>query len=243
MNPNNPPMTFEQAMAILKEQHANTLAQIEIDKKLHQEAMEKKDEEIKLFKEEMKEWKEQQKKSDEEWKERMEQHDEYMKKSDERMENLSRRFGNLTNRFGEIVEGLVSPNLCIKFRKYGFNFGNTATRYEISNGKKVITDIDVLLEDGDSVMAVEVKTKPTIDDINRHIWRMEQIQNYPPGATRGRKVYGAIACAIIDEDVKEAAFNSGFYVICQTGDNVEILPTPDSFVAKCWEVDDTNLKK
>jgi len=97
-----------------------------------------------------------------------------------------------------------------------------------------------LLEDGDSVMAVEVKTKPTIDDINRHLWRMEQIQNYPPGATRGRKVYGAIACAVIDEDVKEAAFNSGFYVICQTGDNVEIIPTPDSFVAKCWEVNDTN---
>ena len=210
MNTTNPPMTFEQAMAILREQHANTLAQIEIDKKLHQE--------------EMKEYRERQEKRDKEF--------------NERMENLSRRFGNLTNRFGEIVEGLVSPNLCIKFRKYGFNFGNTATRYEISNGKKVITDIDVLLEDGDSVMAVEVKTKPTIDDIDRHLWRMEQIQNYPPGATRGMKVYGAIACAILDEEVKEAAFSSGFYVICQSGDNVEILPTPDTFVAKCWEVGD-----
>ena len=38
-------------MAILKEQHVNTLAQIEIDKKLHQEAMEKNDKE---YKEEMK---------------------------------------------------------------------------------------------------------------------------------------------------------------------------------------------
>ena len=242
MNPNNPPMTFEQAMAILKEQHANTLAQLEVDKKLHQE-------EMKEWRERMEKHDEYMKKSDEEWKERMEKHDEYMKKSnermeknDERMENLSRRFGNLTNRFGEIVEGLVSPNLCIKFRKYGFNFGNSATRYEISNGKKVITDIDVLLEDGDSVMAVEVKTKPTIDDISRHLWRMEQMQNYPPGATRGKKVYGAIACAVIDEDVKEATFNSGFYVICQSGDNVEILPTPDSFVAKCWEVGDGNIK-
>ena len=49
------------------------------------------------------------------------------KEFNDRMENLSRRFGNLTNRFGEIVEELVLPNLCIKFRKDGFNFGNTAS--------------------------------------------------------------------------------------------------------------------
>jgi hypothetical protein len=30
-------------------------------------------------------------------------------------------------------------------------------------------------------------------------------------------------------------FDAGFYVICQTGDNIDIIPPPDSFVAKYWK--------
>jgi hypothetical protein len=130
---------------------------------------------------------------------------------------------------------MVSPNLKEKFNKYGFTFNTATIHQEIFNGKKTITDIDVLLQDGDSVMAVEVKTKPTIDDVNRHIWRMEQIQQYQPGDTKNKRVYGAIAGAMVEEEVLEAAFNAGFYVVWQTGENIEIVSPPDTFVAKYWE--------
>ena len=228
---NTPPLTFEQVMLILAEQKAETLAKIEADrletfakieadKKLHKEQMQKMHLETfakieadkKLHKEEMKEFK-------------------------EKMENLSRRFGDLGNRLGEIVEYLVTSNLKEKFDKYGFYFRNTALKVEINDGsRKQITDIDVLLYDGDKVMAVEVKTKPIIEDVRRHILRMQQIIQYPNNLTRGMKIYGAIAGAIIENEVLEIAFESGFYAISQTDDNVDIITPPANFVAKYWDV-------
>ena len=85
-------------------------------------------------------------------------------------------------------------------------------------------------------MLVEVKTKPTIDDVDKHIERMEKMQQHPTRATRDAKMYGAIAGAIINKDVIDAAFAAGFYVISQTGDNVDIIEPPSTFVAKYWDV-------
>ncbi len=223
------PMTFEQAMAILEKQHQDTLAKIEADKikyeKQHQDTLAKIEADRKLHQEQMK-------KRDEEFEEQM---GEFKKE----MKNLSRRFGDLGNRLGDIVEYLVASNLKEKFDKYGFYFRSMGLKIEISDGKKTITDIDVLLYDGDKIMAVEVKTKPTIDDVQRHILRMEQIVQYTNFMTEDKKVYGAIACAMLEEEVKEEAFKSGFYLICQTGDNIDIVEPPDGFVAKYW---DTKLK-
>jgi len=153
----------------------------------------------------------------------------------DRMENLSRRFGDLSNRFGEVVEGLVSPNLIRKFDKFGFSFGGSATNYKITEGKKSITEIDVLLRDGDCLMVVEVKTKPVYDDITKHLWRMDQVVKYADDLTRNKKIYGAIACAVLDDDVRDAAFKAGFYVVCQSGDSVDIVLPPADFVAKVWD--------
>ena len=208
-----PPLTFEQAMALLDKRHLDTLAKIEADKiatfakieadkKIHEEQMKKRDEELQEFK--------------------------------ERMDRLSNRFGDLGNRLGDIVEYLVTSNLKEKFDKYGFYFRNTALKVQVSAGRRTITDIDVLLCDGDTIMAVEVKTKPNLDDVERHIERMDEILQYPNNFTRGMKIYGAIAGAIVDDEVKEKAFKSGFFVITQVDDNVNIITPPENFVPKCW---------
>ena len=220
-----PPMTFEQAMAILREQHANTLVKIEVEKQQQQEEWKKRDGETKKRDEEFRAY----------WKKRDEEFQAYMKKQDEKMENISNRFGGLGNRLGDIMETLMLPNLTKKFNDFGFTFNNTATNYIIKDGKKTITEIDVVLEDGDSVMIVEIKTKPTIADIEKHIERMDKIQTQPPGFLRDKKLYGAIACSIINDDVKEEVFNAGFFVVCQTFDNIEILPPPEKFVPKYWD--------
>ena len=218
------PMNFKQAMAILEKQYQNTLAKIELDKKLHQEEMQKRDEEMQ--------------KRDAEFKLQMQKYDEASKKRDAEFKNLSRRFGDLGNRLGEIVEYLVTSNLKEKFDKYGFYFRSTMLKVEINNEKRQpITDIDVLLYDGDRTMAVEVKTRPTQEDVKRHILRMQQIQKYTPGIIENKRVYGAIAGAIIDKDVLDAAFEAGFYVISQTDDNVDIIPPPADFVAKYWDAE------
>jgi hypothetical protein len=182
--------------------------------------MQRRDEEFRL----------QMQKRDEEFRLQMQKQDEHNKKHDERMERLSQRFGDLSNRFGDIIEAIISPNMCEKFEKYNFDFHSSCTNLKIKSGKKTIAEIDVLLEDGDSVMIVEVKNKVTLFDIEKHLERMEKIQKHPTGAMKNKKIYGAIACALVDDDMKKMIFSSGFYLVCHTGDNVEIIEPPSDFV-------------
>jgi len=159
------------------------------------------------------------------------------KEHKERMDDLSRRFGDLGNRLGEIIEFMVITGIEEKFEKYGFAFGDTIQGLKIKNGKKTVTDIDFLLLDGDSIiMVIEVKTKPTLNDVERHIQRMDEILQYPNKVTKDVKIYGAIACALIEDDVQQAAFDAGFYVIMQQNENADIVKPPDNFIPKFWEV-------
>jgi hypothetical protein len=166
-------------------------------------------------------------------------HEAQMKKYERDIKKLFRGVGDLGHRLGDIVEYLISSNLKEKFDKYDFNFRNLATKVQINDeNRKLLTDIDVLLYDGDCVMAVEVKTNPNIKDVNRHIKRMEQIQNYPPSGVENKKIFGAMAGAVVDPDIYEMCFDAGFFVISQTGENVEIVPPPKDFVPKFWTVNE-----
>ena len=209
-----------ETMAKMEEDRKVMLAKIEADKKLHEERMAKIEEDRKA-----------ERKIDEKL------HEEKMAKIAEESERrLNKTMGELTRRFGEVIEYMIAPDLCSKFEKYGFSFQQSNIRQQISDGKKILTEIDVLLEDGDFTMAVEIKTKPTMYDLNRHIKRMGQVKQYPPRSVRGTKLYGAIAGAVVEEEIKEAAFEAGFYVVTHSGENVTIVPPPETFVAKCWEV-------
>jgi hypothetical protein len=47
-------------------------------------------------------------------------------------------------------------------------------------------------------------------------------------------LYGAIAGAVFNEDVKSYALKNGFYVIEQTGDTMSITPPEGVYTPKIW---------
>jgi hypothetical protein len=151
------------------------------------------------------------------------------------LKDLGKKFADVTDRLGEIVEHLVSPDMENKFRQFNFDFHSTANgfkRYDMVNGKRVLLyQIDVFLENGDSAMAVEVKTKVKEDHIDEHIDRLEKIRAYADKHGDKRSFYGAIAGAVFPESVKNLALKKGFYVIEQSGDTLRIEPP---LQAKRW---------
>ena len=61
---------------------------------------------------------------------------------------FNKRFGKYDNRFGKVVEHMIMPNLCKKFRKLGFEFtkaNNTKITDYVNN---IHLEIDVMLENG-----------------------------------------------------------------------------------------------
>jgi hypothetical protein len=150
------------------------------------------------------------------------------------LEENARQMGYLNNRFGELAEHLVAPNIKEKFNALGFTFTRSALDVKLSDPlRRTLMEIDILLENGDIVIAVEVKAKPKEMDIEEHKERMELLRRSADTHNDTRKYRGAIAGAIMPGSVKNYALKAGFYVIEQTGDTVRI-DIPEGFIPRDW---------
>ncbi|MDR2179630.1 MAG: hypothetical protein LBP21_04940, partial [Synergistaceae bacterium] len=94
-------------------------------------------------------------------------------------------------------------------------------------------EIDLFLENGDCAVAVEVKANLKTDDVSDHMNRMKKLRVYADARKDSRKFYGAVAGAIISENVRKFALKNGLYVIAQTGDTMTI-DVPEGFKPKAW---------
>ena len=93
---------------------------------------------------------------------------------------------------------------------------------------------DITLENGDKVMIVEVKSKPTTEDINEHVERMQKLRAWADFRDDKRKFLGAIAGTIISENVKTYAFKNGFFIIQPSGETFDIVPPEGGYTPKEW---------
>ncbi|MDR0731902.1 MAG: hypothetical protein LBF63_09550, partial [Treponema sp.] len=160
--------------------------------------------------------------------------DRMVKETAAQMKETDRKLGKLGGRFGELIEHLVAPNLLDKFNSLGFNFGRAGPNVVFRNPKGIfIAEVDILLENGDTALAVEVKAKLTIPEVREHLERMEKLRRYADEHGDKRQFIGAVAGAIISEGAKPFAIKHGFYVVQQTGDTVKI-DVPEGFVPKRW---------
>ncbi|MDR0710482.1 MAG: hypothetical protein LBF77_10510, partial [Spirochaetaceae bacterium] len=116
----------------------------------------------------------------------------------------------------------------------GFTF-TKANRTEIRDREHdIFTEVDALLENGDKVMAVEIKAKPSIDDINGHIERMEKLRAYADLHDDKRVYMGAMAGIVFSESEKTYALKKGFYVVEPSGDTFTITKPEGKYRPHEW---------
>jgi hypothetical protein len=147
----------------------------------------------------------------------------------------SKQMGDLHRRFGQLAEHLVAPGITKRFNGLGYHFNEVSPKglKILDEHGKIKTEIDLLLENGKTIMAVEVKTRPVIQDVEHHLRRLEILRDHRRGVNDQRKIQGAIAGAIYENDVKEAVREAGMYVIEQSGDTMKI-DMPDGFIPREW---------
>jgi hypothetical protein len=146
------------------------------------------------------------------------------------------RFGALDTRFGELAEHLVGPSIMEKFNALGFHFTDISPkRRKIITGKdkQIIAEFDILMENGDSSVCVEIKSKPSERDVKDHVRRLEIFRRHKDTLGDKRKIYGALAGAIMPDSVKNVILKEGLYAITQAGDTVKI-DVPEGFTPKAW---------
>jgi hypothetical protein len=156
------------------------------------------------------------------------------RKTEQVIRDTNKQLGKLGRKFGSVVEHMVVPNLVEKFNSLGFTFTKCSSNVFIEDRvKKLAAEVDILLENGNSAVAVEVKSQPKNDDVDGHEERMATLRLYADARQDARKFYGAVAGAIIPNNVKEYALKKGFFVIKQSGDTMKI-DVPKDFQPRAW---------
>ncbi|GHT54885.1 hypothetical protein FACS1894109_00360 [Spirochaetia bacterium] len=161
--------------------------------------------------------------------------DRQMKETDRQMKETDKRVGALTNRLGEISEHMIVPNLVSSFKALGYTFEKFSPNTKIEDFEHdLFAEADAFLENGDSVMVVEIKTKLKTEDIDDHVNRMEKFRAHADFHKDKRKYYGAIAGILMSESEKTYALKKGFYVLEPVGETFTITTPEGPGGPKAW---------
>jgi len=171
----------------------------------------------------------------EEAEKRRKEFDEWKREMDRLVAENNKQIGGLHRSFGELAEHLVAPGIAKRFNELGYHFDSILPggRRLLDTQGRTLTEIDIVLENGEYIVAVEVKTKPVEQDIEHHVKRLEILRKNRDKHGDKRKIRGAIAGAVFPQEVKKAAIKAGFYVLEQSGDTMKI-DIPQGFVPKEW---------
>ena len=159
----------------------------------------------------------------------------YEKRAEKRMERLDRDLGRLGNSYGDQVEAMF-VNLGSKFNKLGHCFPKEAKGqiHFLDENRKVLAEVDHLLENGSTMLAIEVKVKLKQEHVDDHIMRLGIISEYNLKHNDNRKVLGAVAGGIVPQNVLAYAQKRGLFVLIQNGESIEIADFPANFKPREW---------
>ncbi len=149
-----------------------------------------------------------------------------------------KKIGELGNTLGRFVEEMVAPKLVKLFQKRGIEINFLVNGIRGIKDKQSYYEVDLLLFGEKVLVAVEVKTHLSVEDVKEHLERLEKMREIPPKykIISGVKIYGAVAGMIIENDADRYAYKKGLFVLKQNGNMVDII-NDDDFVLKEWDSD------
>jgi Mg2+ and Co2+ transporter CorA len=119
----------------------------------------------------------------------------------DQMKETDRKISRLGSRIGDLIEHLAASNILEEFKKQRYEF----TR--ISRNNKI-----------------EDEKNRTLGDVKDHIKRMETLRRYADLHHDGRKYVSSVSGALIEDEARNFALQSGIYVIEHPGERIRICP-------------------
>ena len=120
--------------------------------------------------------------------------------------------GLFTTQWGQLVESLVEPGCVEQFRKIGIDISRTMQRIERADPDGRQMEIDVLLVNGKEIVAVEVKAKLKVANVEKHeenLGRFREVFH----EYQDKEVLGAVAALSFDSDSDKYAWRRGMFVL------------------------------
>jgi len=160
--------------------------------------------------------------------------DDFQRNTEKSMSNLSKNLGRIGNSLGQLTEALFTAELWEKFSELGLPVTRQSKQVKFSDDKQVLTEVDLLIENGEYAILVEIKTDMHVSHIDEHLERIEIVRRYLDKLNDKRKLLGAVAGGVVAENVIKYAYRKGLYVVVQTGDAIAIADMPHGFKPREW---------
>ena len=155
-----------------------------------------------------------------------------IKATDIKVKEVSTQIGNLGGKWGKFVEGLVAPACETLFSQRGIPVHQVSrqVKAKLPSGRQM--EIDVFVVNTDAVALVEVKSTLTVESVREHLVRLAEFKEFFP-VYADKRVIGAVAGIVIEENAGRFAINKGLFVIEQTG-NILRMANDEAFVPRAW---------
>lgn len=159
--------------------------------------------------------------------------DKKLKDTDKKFQNLRGMIGKLGDRLGDFVEEMVRPAVVRLFRDRGFDLRQVlrdVTAYD-EHGRFVM-EVDLLAMNTVTAVAVECKSRCSVEDITEHLDRLAGFKSCFPRYADAQ-LFGAVAAMVMPDHVARYAYRKGLYVLAQSGGTM-VIRNDDSFRPKEW---------
>lgn len=126
---------------------------------------------------------------------------------------------------------MVAPAVVRLFQELGIEVHEVHPGIEANRAGEGI-EIDLLVVNEGILVAVECKSKLMQEHVEEHLVRMEKLKRLLP-SYRHHQALGAVAAMVMSDQVQQYAIDQGFYVLCQSGEQIEIS-NPPGFSPRSW---------
>ena len=159
--------------------------------------------------------------------------DRKFQETDRMIKAVTKQLGAQGNRLGEFVQEMVRPAVVRLFRQRQLPVHQvTANLVSFDDNGQFRAEIDLLVINSDTAVAVECKSHLSQSDVDEHLDRLALFKEYFP-QYRGFTIMGAVAAMVLPQEVGRYAYRKGLFVLAQSGDAVEIR-NDDSFKPQQW---------
>jgi len=164
---------------------------------------------------------------------KMQENARQMEETDRRLKEVTRQLGSHGNRLGEFVQEMVRPAVVRLFKSRNLPVHQVMPNVAAyDDDGRFVMEIDLLVINATTAIAVECKSKLTIEDVTEHLERLDRFKACFP-QYGGYTLLGAVAGMVLPDDVGRHAYRRGLYVLAQSGDGV-LLRNDGDFQPRAW---------
>lgn len=147
---------------------------------------------------------------------------ETQKETHRQIKALTKQLGAQGNRLGEFVQEMVRPAVVELFRERGLPVHQVISNLRAyDDNRQFIMEIDLLVVNTDTAIAVECKSHLLQADVDEHLDRLARFKEcFPQFAPQ--ILLGAVAAMVLPDEIGRYAYSKGLFVLALSGDAMGI---------------------